>query len=62
MISEENKEKEFSGISPKPSVTAQKTKTTTEAKTVKIRIPWWNELISKKESKLNAEDKVQEKI
>ena len=57
MISEERKEKEFLVISPRPSTTAQKTRTTTKAKTVKIRIPWWNELISKEESELNAEDK-----
>ena len=57
MISEEKKVKEFPVISPRPSITAQKTKTTTKAKTVKIRIPWWNELISKEESELNAEDK-----
>ena len=57
MIPEEKKEKEFLVISPRPSTTAQKTRTTTKAKTVKIRIPWWNELISKEESELNAEDK-----
>ena len=57
MIPEEGKEKEFLITSPRSSTNTQKTKATTKAKTVKIRIPWWNELISKEESELKVEDK-----
>ena len=58
----EKREKELLAISPRSSpeivsMSTQKTGATTKEKTVKIRIPWWNELISKEESELKVENK-----
>ena len=55
MVPEERKKIPI--FSSRLSTTAQRTRSITRARNVKIRIPWWNELISKEESEMNEDEK-----
>ena len=54
MVQEEKKETPI--LSPRLSTTTQRAKIITKERNVKIRIPWWNELISMEENDPNADD------
>ena len=52
----QEEKKEIPILSPRLSTTTQRAKIITKERNVKIRIPWWNELINKEESEPNADD------
>ena len=53
-IQEEKKESPV--LPPRLSVTTKRAKIITKERNMKIRIPWWNELINKEENDPNADN------